>query len=263
MLWHDFVESVYGVSPLVSSFEDVDRDASCLTCRDMGWVYPTFEGKVRYMAQPCPNCSHWQERAAQYALAASGIPDAKRCCNFESFKPRPGNEEAVGAAYSLGKGTASFKMLLLYGTNGNGKTHLAYAAGLEALKRGLKVRFRHVGKLISDLRLAIGRGESADEIIDQLRSCDFLILDDMGSGQDTNYQLVVLEDIINHRYASEMETVATTDNPDNLTRPLVSRFRDASLSRCIWNQAPDFRPGKSVSNAGQGRAIAIEKPNGE
>jgi hypothetical protein len=129
-------------------------------------------------------------------------------------------------------------------------THLAYAAGLEAAKRGLKVRFEHTASLMSQLRLAMDlQGGSADAIIESLKQCDFLILDDLGAEQGTGWQQSLIEDLINHRYSHELPLIATTNKDlSALPPPILSRFRDKVVSKIVMNKAPDFRPRKNLLN---------------
>lgn len=240
-LWRSYLKLP---TPLMPSAEDLYRDASCLTCRDHGWITRWItENECR--AFPCPNCSGWDERRKQYILDAMGIPEAKRCCNFQSWVPRPGTQEAADEAYALGTGTATYSLLLVYGGVGNGKTHLAYAAGLEAGERGLATRFVQLGALMSELRMAMQSGGSADSKVAELKRCDFLVLDDLGAEQGTDWQQSLIEELVNYRYAEEKPTLITTNkDPKSFSPALRSRFVDASISKMVFNQAGDYRPLK-------------------
>ena len=248
-LWREFL----GIpNPPVPSAEDPCRDASCLQCRDIGWVTRrTGKGSsLKEEVIPCPNCSGWEEKLQQLQLEGSGVPEPKRICNFESFHPVPGSNECLEAAWLLAKGQASYKILLMYGGTGNGKTHLAYAAVLEAIKRGMRAQFEYVPELFGALRLAMDlqKGEQVEDVIKRVESCPFLALDDIGVRKETPWQQEILERIINHRYANELPLVATTNkDPKGLGLAVLSRFKDANLSRMVLNSSPDFRVRKKES----------------
>ncbi|MDY6957643.1 MAG: ATP-binding protein [Halobacteriota archaeon] len=232
--WREYIGSP---NPLVPSKEDNYREASCLTCHDAKWISQQGE------PIPCPNCSGWDEEKIQRALEYSGIPGAKRKCTFESFSPARGAEEAAENAHLLGADRAKFKLLLIYGGVGNGKTHLAYAAGLEAVQRGVSVRFIHVGELFSRMKLAFNVDKvSSEQILEELKICGFLILDELGIEKDSPWQQETLETLVNHRYANELPLIVTTNKaPKLLPIPIISRFGDTELSRMIANTAPNYR----------------------
>lgn len=234
--------------PLVPSAEEPWREAECLKCRDQLWLQVKL-GEHEYGVKPCECQAEQAARdSAKRRLEASGIPDTRLINNLASFVPVVGVIEAMEAAAALGKGEANFKLLLIVGRPGNGKTHLGYAAGLEALGRGLTVRFAVVLELLSKLRMAMNRqGGSGDiaveEIVAEYKYCGFLILDDYGAEQGTDWAGAVLEEIINYRYAHEKELIVTSNRDiKGLPQPIVSRFRDARIAKLIVNEAPDYRP---------------------
>ncbi len=237
-LWNQYCDLP---TPLVPSEENRCREASCLVCRDGGWIISRDQKAI-----PCPNCSQWEEKKKQWLLEQSGIPEAKRICNLMSFIVRAGTEEAFKAVYELASGQASYKFLLIYGAVGCGKTHLAYAAGLEAKERGLGVRFYHVGELLSELRkLMNSAGQSPETLLDELKACDFLILDDLGANLGTDWQMAMIEELINYRYSHELPLIVTSNKDQTkLPAPILSRFKDARLSKRVLNSASDYRGQK-------------------
>ncbi len=246
-LWHEFM----GVKvPLVASKVDPYREASCLTCLDIGWIVTRDHEDTT--VTPCPHCSAWEDEKKERILAHSGIPETRRECRFESLNWEvPGIDDAAHSAWVLSKGQSEYKLLLIYGVNGCGKSHIAFAAGLEAKDRGLWVKFVDVRNLMHRLRLGMETDTDRPEgIIKELKDCDFLILDDLMAMQGTPYQVAVIEDLVNHFYMFEKPLIATMDcsfkRLETVNKAIASRFKDKKLCKVCWNQAGDYRPKRKV-----------------
>ncbi len=69
--------------------------------------------------------------------------------------------------------------LVFMGKPGVGKTHLANAIGLEAIKKGYKVLFLHVNDLIEKINIANADG-SRHQVMNELMNTDLVILDELG-----------------------------------------------------------------------------------
>ena len=248
-LWR---EDYVGVpNPKVPSRHDCYEEATCLKCEDAKWIHPRGpDGKPDYSQTiPCSACSDYAARKMELLLKQSGVPESKRDHTFANFILVPGVGEALDLAWRLASGEADFKFLLVYGGVGNGKTHLGYATVIETVKRGLNARFVPVGSLMSDLRRAMDRhpqgDKSPDDIIDGLKQCDLLVLDDLGVEQGTPWQQSQIHDLIDYRYREEKQLlIATNLDQKDLSERLLSRFKDRLFSRRVLNTAPDYRPKK-------------------
>lgn len=69
--------------------------------------------------------------------------------------------------------------LLLLGSSGTGKTHLATALGVKACEQGKEVRFFRVADLVSQLEEGFQQG-TLQRIKRSVERCDVLILDELG-----------------------------------------------------------------------------------
>lgn len=134
--------------------------------------------------------------------------------------------------------------LLLEGTYGCGKTHLAAAVGNECLRRGEVVLFITVPDLLDHLRSTFGpNAESAyDETFERIRSAPLLILDDLGAESPSQWAREKLFQLLNYRYSHRLPTVVTTNvDLETLDPRIRSRLLDSSLIKRAKISAPDYR----------------------
>lgn len=134
--------------------------------------------------------------------------------------------------------------LLLEGTYGCGKTHLAAAVGHERLRQGTPVLFVTVPDLLDHLRATYGPNSEVgyDETFDRIRNAPILILDDLGSESPSHWAREKLFQLLNHRSSRRIPTVLTTNiNLDTLDERIRSRLLDNNLIRRVAITAPDYR----------------------
>ncbi len=136
--------------------------------------------------------------------------------------------------------------LLLMGSYGTGKTHLAAAIAHERLAAGSSVYFAVVPELLDHLRAAFAPGSelSYDEMFDKIREVELLVLDDLGAENGTAWATEKLFQLINYRYNYRMPTVITTNNQlhSRMDERVRSRLADLSLVRQVAIKAQDYRP---------------------
>ena len=90
-----------------------------------------------------------------------------------------------------------------------GKTHLANAIGLEALKQGYKVLFLHINDLIEKLNNARADG-SIRQLMNTLVAADLLILDELGFKKIPSEFIDGVFEVIRKRY--ETGSIIITSN---------------------------------------------------
>ena len=125
--------------------------------------------------------------------------------------------------------------LLLCGPTGVGKSYMACAFGQSACRRGHRVLYRRVSRLLDELALARAEGTCA-RLLARLAKIDVLILDDWGLGSLKELQRHDLLEVLEDRYG-RMSTVVTSQLPiakwhEWIGDPSVA---DAILDRLVNN----------------------------
>lgn len=224
----------------------------CKHSRHMLDIGERYRGGFRefvIFARPCSGAIISIETARKHTeFEMSGIPAERRNNTFENFDIR-GAGMSLCAAKGIAMDCASRNRgLILGGPVGCGKTHLAIAMGLYALKDGRKVRFYLLPELLEMLKNEMLDGKS--EIYEQVKRCDMLILDDAGTAKETGWKDERLFMLIDWRYSHKLQTVITTNaaSMDGLKKLITGERADRILSRLtemteqVWLEGvPDYR----------------------
>lgn len=220
-------------------------------CGGLGYVrydlpvdHPQFGQLFR-----CPNSTADPQRVDR--LRKLGNLDAFAGKTFASFFTDPpglSNTQAqsLKTAYdaALNYANAPDGWLLLEGTYGCGKTHLAAAVGNARLQYEDAVLFITTPDLLDHLRNTYGANSEMgyDEMFDRLRSAPMLILDDLGVENPSAWAQEKLFQLLNHRYTYKLPTVITTNaDLDALDPRIRSRLLDDTIIHRVRISAPDYR----------------------
>ena len=134
--------------------------------------------------------------------------------------------------------------LVLTGTCGCGKTHLAAAIANYQRKRGQPVLFVVVPDLLDHLRSTFSPESRVayDELFEQVRQAPLLVLDDFGSQTSSPWAQEKLYQVINYRYNARLATVITTNlELERIEGRFSSRMLDPRVSNVFAIIAPDYR----------------------
>ncbi len=106
------------------------------------------------------------------------------------------------------------RWLYLHGQTGIGKTHLAVAIANVRLERGAPVTFWSVSDLFDRLRRTYSDPDESAffNMFDAVRDCEFLILDDFGQQNMTDWTLEKLYQLIAYRHDRVLPTVITSQH---------------------------------------------------
>lgn len=244
-----------------SSKSSPDAEQACPICNGVGYVtadvplgHPDFGKAVPCV---CRQKTHAQKRLS--ALRAVSHVGALGYLTFDSFIPEP-THLPPDKAYNLRRAYETCVYfaeepegwLLLTGTYGCGKTHLAAAIANYRIEEGQPAVFMVVPDLLDHLRASFTpqSENSYDDLFEQLRTTPLLILDDLGTQSSTPWAQEKLFQLLNHRYNARLATVITTNQRlDEIDPRVRSRLQDPSLVNHYSIIAPDFRAGQNPTQS--------------
>lgn len=279
---------------------------NCPECRGTGWKMVPREDGSGKIAVAC-ECGAG-ERAAR-VMERIRIPKLYQHCDFENYitdladdsgNPASRRDSSAYTPQAI-RSLMQAKMLaqtfvrdypggpdaglLLTGSSGTGKTHLAVAALKELALRGHACLFCEYGKLLRQVQSTYRADSEVSDmsILDPILSVEVLVMDDLGCIKPSAWVLETIGYILNTRYAEASAdlryrrcTIITTnylDEPrekkepvkdpsgrfifvreDTLADRIGARMRSRLYEMCRTVEvfAPDFR--REVRTASRGRA---------
>jgi DNA replication protein DnaC len=247
-----------GSSPTSSSTESRPEtphrgDPNCPICGGIGFVRKDVEvGHPEFGRVDICSCRQNEVVQAAYArIYRLSNLDAFRGMTFENFSIEGlvgmSDEQirSLNTAHSAAQYFASHLdgWLLLLGTYGVGKTHLAAAIANLAVGVGVPTLFLTVPDLLDWLRYSYGSHEANFETrFEEIRNINLLVLDDLGTQNATPWAEEKLYQILNHRYVNRLPMVITSNQAlDEIEGRIQSRLRDPDLVRVVRIEAPDHR----------------------
>ena len=232
-----------------TGWKTVERLAEEKTATRASWVKPaegTADSK-RVWAVPC-DCTG-TDRTSR-TIARARIPRRYEHCDFDNFdtdlygSKRDSSEsnrqfaawdrsleqsklvvEAFARDYPVGTETG----LLLMGTCGAGKTHLAVAALRQIVMRGHSGVFYDYRELLKEIQGSYNPVSQSTElgVLEPVLTADVLLLDDLGSSKPSPWALETIGHILNSRYNERRITLLTTnylDSTGTAPVPAISRL---------------------------------------
>jgi len=240
----------------------------CPVCGDRRYVL-VEQNKVK-VAKEC-QCAALQNRIALFNQARIPARFADRWID----DIQPTHDSQNQAKYALLQYCDAYERgqrgFLLWGPPGVGKTHMM--CGLISyltLERGVSCRFIEFMQLIGELKLAYSQGRWDSEVVAPLLKVDVLVIDELGKGKDSEWELGVLDQLISSRYNANKTLHATSNlRPSQAIQETVS-FGDAGpvihvslqqrlgeriysrlfeMCRILQVQGEDYRTGPALRSA--------------
>ncbi|MGC6507729.1 MAG: ATP-binding protein [Myxococcota bacterium] len=184
---------------------------SCARCGDTGMVEHVTETGVRYGR--C-RCQMLPDRIRLFNAAQ--LPSRHSSNSFRNFDHHSNSASQALVlctkwlhAFTTGK---EHRGLVLTGQVGRGKTHLMIAIARSLIfEHGRSVRFIEFSRLLSQLREGYGKGISDSPTLNHLCSVPLLIIDELGKGRLTDWELSIIDEVVSRRYNANLPILGTTN----------------------------------------------------
>lgn len=205
----------------------------CPLCEGTGWKSVSIGSERRVT-----RCDCRLQARAQTLLAAARIPKRYEHCELSNFDFDGPHRQLFPARMAACKFVEEYPIdkagLLLIGSIGVGKTHLAVGIIKALVSRNLSCLFYDYRELLKEIQNSYNSSVKITEL-DVLRpvfDAEVLVLDELGAVKPTEWVWDTVSLILNSRYNESRTTIITTNFPNlparGLRNSVSSRSREAA-----------------------------------
>ena len=197
--------------------------SDCANCNGIGLVVTEKNG-----SRVARRCECMIEKILAQQLDKAKLPIRYRAITFDGYRTEGLNATCIQAKRKAQALVANYipgqpmRGLLLTGTVGVGKTHIAIATLRELVStRGVTGLFCDFRELLTSIKESYGDSSKGSEaqILKPVFDCDVVVLDELGAMKLTDWVFDTAELIINTRYNAGRTTIITTNYSASLAAP--------------------------------------------
>lgn len=125
--------------------------------------------------------------------------------------------------------------LLMFGKTGLGKTHLSLSIASSAIDKGYTVIYDSTINLLNKIENEHFGRDKVNDTLSVILDVQLLILDDLGTEYDTQFNVSTVYNIINTRLNKNLPTIVSTNLSKN---EIQARYEERIVSRLYANYIP-------------------------
>jgi len=170
------------------------------------------------------------------------VPTRFREASFENFECANAKQKAVVEYLKTGKSA------VIYGSNGTGKTHLAFATCRNQIEQGVDAGYVLAFDFFNKIRKSFSDG-TTDDVMNKYSKYQLLVIDEIDKTQGTPTEFMYLYSLINERYNYMRSTVLITNaKPDEFAAVIGQSALDrvASEGKVIDLTGENYRHRKHL-----------------
>lgn len=237
-----------------SSAEQTAAEETCPVCKGVRFVHPLLaNGKPDYSRiVPC-RCAKNEaetkrvERLQRYSHLGSLTRFTFTNLLPEGKSQEPAARERFRCAFEAARQFAEQPKgwFIITGLSGAGKTHLAAAIANRCLENNIPAFYITTPDLLDHLRASFSPSSEMpyDEFFEQVRGIPLLILDDFGTHSSTPWAKEKLDQLLSHRYISQLPTVIVASIPlEELEDRIRTRLANTDFCQVytLGSRAPEL-----------------------
>ena len=150
--------------------------------------------------------------------------------------------------------------LVIYGTPGGGKTYACGCIANHLLSQGIPVICVGIGQLLQRIQRTFNSygKEGAAEILRGLNNAELLILDDLGTEQETEWSVSMIYQIIDSRCRSGKPLIVTTNIP---LKQIELRYEKRTYDRLVNKMCTPYENkwGSIREKLGENKTSALKE----
>lgn len=133
--------------------------------------------------------------------------------------------------------------LMLCGSPGCGKTHLAVALAQNFIKADMNVVYMPYRDSMTFLKQNYVDTDKYNSLVDKYKKAELLLIDDLFKGKVNETDINVMFEIVNHRYINKMPIIVSTEYSVqdllNFDEAIGSRLYEMSKDYCVEVKGKD------------------------
>lgn len=168
------------------------------------------ELKRKYQENPVPEDGAdslvQQHPIALDELRLARFPERYKDATFEGYRFY-GTDAQKAAQRRLVECLRRGLPVVMYGNNGTGKTHLAYASMRNQILQGKEAVYASLTDIIDEIKQGFSNNVPTARIVDKYIGYDYMVIDEMDKAYGTPTEFLNIFKIVNGRYMTKRPTV--------------------------------------------------------